>query len=73
MNPVWPSRILRRAFQRDARWALYVLWLIVCFTVTSGVQAADNAAFCLEIQRLLQDHCGYSIEYIGGIDISGTL
>jgi hypothetical protein len=38
-----------------------------------GCLLFENAAFCLEIQRVLRDHCGYSIEYIGGHDISRTL
>ena len=41
MNPMWPSRILRRAFQRLARRVPYVLCVIVCLTVTSAVHAAD--------------------------------
>ena len=42
-------------------------------TVYMGCLLFENAAFCLEIQRVLRDHCGYSIEYIGGLDISRTL
>ena len=41
MNPMWPSRILTRAFQRLARRVPYVLCVIVCLTVTSAVHAAD--------------------------------
>src|SRR6476659_5596329 len=42
MNPMWPSRILTRAFQRLSRRVSYVLCVIVCLTVTSAVHAADG-------------------------------
>jgi hypothetical protein len=38
-----------------------------------GCLLFDDAAFCLEMQRVFQDHCGSSMEYIGGLDINRTL
>ena len=52
MNPMWPSRILTRAFQRLARRVPYVLCVIVCLTVTSAVHA-DNAG---RAKRVLMVH-----------------
>jgi hypothetical protein len=42
-------------------------------TVYMGCLLFDDAAFCLEMQQLLRDYCGCSIEYIGGLDVSHTL
>jgi len=38
-----------------------------------GCLLFDDATFCLQIQHLLRDHCGCSIESIGGLDIGHTL
>jgi len=43
------------------------------FATYIGCLLFDDATFCLQIQHLLRDHCGCSIESIGGLDIGHTL
>jgi hypothetical protein len=38
-----------------------------------GCLLFDDAAFCLEIQRLLRGYTGCTIEHIGGLDVAHTL
>jgi hypothetical protein len=66
---------------REVRWPpiqvrpFNKLFLVVDFehAVYMGCLLFDDAAFCHEIERLLRDYCGCSIECVGGLDISHTL
>ena len=42
-------------------------------TTYMGCLLFDDAAFCLETQRLLRSYTGYTIEHIGGLDVDQTL
>ena len=38
-----------------------------------GCLLFDDRVFCLQISHLLEDHRGYPLQYIGGLDVSHTL
>jgi hypothetical protein len=42
------------------------------FAEYMGCLLFDDRAFCMQIYRLLEDHQGDSIQYIGGLDIGHT-
>ena len=41
-------------------------------TTYMGCLLVDDIAFCGQLSRLLQRHCGESVEYVGGLDIIHT-
>jgi hypothetical protein len=38
-----------------------------------GCLLIDDIAFCDQVSKFLERHCGESIEHIGGLDLSLTL
>jgi hypothetical protein len=42
-------------------------------TIYMGCLLFDDAGFCLQIQGLLGDHVGCTIEHIGGLDLDHIL
>jgi hypothetical protein len=64
----------------EVRWAAIELplfnefFLVIDYdrTVYMGCLLFDDAAFCLQVEHLLQDHCGQSIASVGSLDISRT-
>jgi hypothetical protein len=38
-----------------------------------GYLLFEDPAFCIQVERLLRPHCGRSLGYIGGVDVSYTL
>ena len=50
-----------------------------CFLIIEYAEAAymgcllfDDRSFCRTISELLMNHCGYSIQDIGGLDVGQT-
>jgi hypothetical protein len=49
------------------------LWMQYEDSMYLGCLLFSDASFCQQISKLLQEHCGDSIEYIGGLDLTYLL